>query len=219
MFSIDRYAYSNRLSSAHPGEKLAFALLTMLICLAAFSPLAPLAAFFLMSSLVVGYAGVPWRFYLKLLAPPLAFLALGGATIALSISLGPASGSSLANSPASYGITLGGLTVGVTSQGLAMATRVVTRSLGALASLYFLSLTTPMTEIVAVFRKSGAPALLVELLTIVYRFIFVLMETAHGIYTAQSSRNGYASLRTSFVSLGQLVANLFIKSLRRSQLA
>jgi cobalt/nickel transport system permease protein len=49
-------------------------------------------------------------------------------------------------------------------------------------------------------------------MSLVYRFIFVLLETADKMYTAQAARWGYATLKTSYFSLGQLVSNLFHKS-------
>jgi len=52
---------------------------------------------------------------------------------------------------------------------------------------------------------------------LIYRFIFVLMETAQKMYSAQSSRCGYASIKTSYFSLGLLIANLFNISYNHSQ--
>jgi len=210
VFAIDQYAYSNRLRHVHPGEKFAFALVTMLICLAASSPAAPLAVLLVMSGAVLLLAGIPWRFYLKLLTLPLSFLIIGVLTVAVSISFAP--------SPAPmFGLTLGKITIGFTAAGWHAAALLLVKSLGAVSCLYFLSLTTPVVEIVSLLRRLYVPALFVELMGLIYRFIFVIMETAEKMYIAQSSRWGYASVRTAYTSLGLLAANLFGKSYHRSQ--
>ncbi|WP_066638324.1 cobalt ECF transporter T component CbiQ [Desulfolucanica intricata] len=210
MLSIDQYAYTNELRSYHPGEKFAFTILTMVICLAASSIATSLAVLLLMSAAVIWRAGIPCRVYVKYMSVPLFFLLVGVATIAVVVS--KESYASL------FGFTIGGFKVGVTSQSIRAAVSTLSKSLGAVSCLYFLSLTTPMTDVIYIFRKMKVPALFIELMTLIYRFIFVLMETAEKIYTAQSSRLGYSSVKISFCSLGKLASNLFMKSFYRSQL-
>ncbi|OIQ60376.1 cobalt transport protein CbiQ [Moorella thermoacetica] len=209
MFNIDQYAYSNRLTQVHPGEKIAFALATLLIALVAPQPALPAIIVALMAGAAIGAAGIPARFYLQLFLIPFSFLIAGVAMIALTITNQPLAGLK--------GLTLLGWTLGVTPASLHLAGKIFFKSLGAVSCLYFLSLTTPMVDIMTVLKKLRVPALLVDLISLTYRFIFVLMATVNDIYTAQAARLGYASLRTSYHSLGQLVANLFIKTHRRSQ--
>ncbi len=209
MLQIDCYAYANRLLSVHPGEKAAFSLVTMIICLASPSPVTSLAVILLAALLTIYRAGVPWRPYLGIAAVPALFLAFGAAAVAVSFS----------GQPDGYlfGLSLGGTCVGVTPRDLGIAARLFLKSLGATTCLLFLALTTPMVEVVSALRKAGVPALFVDLAAIVYRFIFVLAETAERIYISQSSRLGYKNLRSGYISLGQLAANLFIRAYRRSQ--
>ena len=210
MFSIDRHAYSNRLRTVHPGEKFAFASLLLITSLAFPSIVSSLAIFLLMSGTVILRAGIPSRFYLKLMSLPFSFLVVGVITIAVSLSRNPG--------PALHGITVWGVTIGVTNHDLRVAAQLFLRSLAAVSCLYFLSLTTPMVEIIPVLKKLRVPVLFIELMSLVYRFIFVLMESAERIYTAQSSRCGYATFKSSYFSLGQLASNLFIKSYHQSKL-
>lgn len=209
MFSIDQYAYSNRLKNVHPGEKITFSLVTLLIALVAPQPLIPAIIIGLMAGATIMVAGIPTRFYLQLILVPFSFLVAGVAMIALNISHQPQAGLK--------GMTLLGWTLGVTPAGMQLAGKIFLKSLGAVSCLYFLSLTTPIVDILTVLRQLRFPALLVDLISLTYRFIFVLLATVNDIYTAQASRLGYASLRTSYYSLGQLAANLFIKTYRRSQ--
>ncbi|WP_258360578.1 cobalt ECF transporter T component CbiQ [Moorella sulfitireducens (nom. illeg.)] len=209
MFRLDQYAYNNRLQKVHPGEKVAFALVTLLIVLAAPRPLIAALVIVMMAGAATVIAGIPFRFYLKLMLVPFSFLAASATMIALTISHQPQAGL--------RGVTIWGWTLGVTPEGLYLAARVLLKSLGATACLYFLSLTTPVVDILAVLRRARVPALLLDLITLTYRFIFVLLATVNDTYTAQVSRLGYASLCSSYRSLGQLAASLFIKTYRRSQ--
>jgi len=209
MFSIDQYAYSNRLQDIHPGEKIAFALATLIMALVAPRPFIPAIIIALMAGVTVGAAGIPVRFYLQLLLVPFSFLVAGVAMIALTITGQPQAGLK--------GVTILGWTLGVTPASVYLAAKIFLKSLGAVTCLYFLSLTTPVVDILAVLRRLRVPALLVDLISLTYRFIFVLLVTVNDIYTAQAARLGYASLRTSYHSLGQLAANLFIKTYHRAQ--
>ncbi len=211
MFGIDRYAYTNRWRKVHPAEKLALALVAMLACLISAGRLPSLLVIFLMAGLVVWRAGVPILFYLRLLCLPVSFLVAGVLTVAVSFSR--------ETTLFLWGLKIGAYgVVGITAAGLNTAINLFSKSLGAVSCLYFLSLTTPAVEMIAVLRKLRLPPLFVELMSLVYRFIFVLFETAGKIYVAQSSRGGYATMKTAYFSLGQLVSNLFVKSYNHSRM-
>ena len=211
MFYIDGFAYNNRLRQVHPLEKAAFAFMTLFLCLVFSLPVISLIVIVLMAFGIVGLAGIPVKVYFRLMLLPLAFLLIGVLTISVSISTHGLEMGQLA------GITISGISVGLTYNGLITAGGLFLKSLGAVSCLYFLSLTTPAVEMVAVMRKLKFPALFIELTDLIYRFIFVMLATADDIYTSQSSRWGYASVKNSVKSLGQLTAALFVKALYRSQ--
>lgn len=208
MLLIDQYAYANRLLPVHPAEKFFFAVSTMVVCLVSSSPVTFLAVVLLMAVVTTLGGGIPGRFFARLMLVPAAFLVTGVATIAISFDGNPAG--------LLYAIPLGDYTVGVRSRDLVLAINLFLKSLGAVSCLYFLSLTTPMVEIIAVLRRLKVPPLFIELMTLVYRFIFVLMETAERIRISQASRLGYSSLRNSYVSLSWLFSILFLRSYHRS---
>ncbi|GFN23511.1 cobalt ECF transporter T component CbiQ [Thermanaeromonas sp. C210] len=211
MLSIERYAYSNKWRKVHPGEKVALAVGTLVLALNAGCLWTSLAILALTAWLLVAVAGVPLRFYLRLLVIPLAFLAAG--VIALVITVTWEGSREML-----YSVSIGSLTVGIAGQDVVRAGRLLLRVLSGVSCLYFLALTTPVTEIMRVFRRVGIPSLFLELMALVYRFTFVLWETAASMYVSQASRLGYSSWCRSLSSLGQLVANLFLKSFQRSQM-
>lgn len=212
MLNIDGFAYTNRLRHVHPLEKAIFTFLTMFICIGFSLPVVSCIVILLMAVAIVGPAGISAKVYLKMMSLPFFFLLVGVITIAVSITTKGLEVGWLA------GITISGVTVGITYDGLVMAGGLILKSLGSVSCLYFFTLTTPVLEIVAIMRKLKFPSLFIELTDLMYRFIFVMLATADDIYTSQSSRWGYASLKNSMNSLGQLTAALFIKALYRSRM-
>lgn len=209
MINIDSYAYSNNLKKIHPGEKFLFAVLTMAACLTSPTIITPLIVLALMAGGIILKAGIPARFFVKLMLVPLSFLLISVLTIAFSVSTDP-SGFWLAQ-------TIHGLTVGIHYPDLITAVHLFLRSLGAVSCLYFLALTTPMTEIITVLHRLKVPTIITELMMLIYRFIFVFMETAFTIKRAQSSRLGYVSLKISYRSLSRLFSALLGKVFVKSQ--
>ena len=82
--------------------------------------------------------------------------------------------------------------------------------------MYFLALNTPVTDLTMCLGRLHVPRLLVELMELIYRFIFVLSETAGSIRTAQASRLGYQGLRRSLSSLGTMASLVFLRAWRRA---
>lgn len=210
MLHIDQYAYSNPLKSVHPLEKFVPAVALLVLCLLANSLYLSGLILALMAGVIVGLARIPGRYFLKLLLMPGAFLLVGVLTIALSVGGDPASYQGFA-------LVLGSVVLGVHSQDLALAVNLLFKSLGAVSCLYFLALTTPLVDIIWVLKKLKVPTLFLEIMGLMYRFIFILLETAAQIQISQAARLGYASLKSSYLSLGALVANLFAKSYQRSR--
>ncbi|MCR3922639.1 MAG: cobalt ECF transporter T component CbiQ, partial [Firmicutes bacterium] len=154
--------------------------------------------------------GVPLLYYFKLLLLPAGFLVLAVLTVAVI---------AVPNQhmlDAIWTFSFWNLSLGVTTSSLATAANLGVKALASVSCLYFLSLTTPMVDLIAVLRKLKFPTLLLELMSLIYRFIFVLMETAEMIFTSQASRLGYKNTKTGYRSLGQLISNLSIRSYKRA---
>ncbi|XCH79176.1 MAG: cobalt ECF transporter T component CbiQ [Candidatus Dehalobacter alkaniphilus] len=209
MINIDKYAYASKLNQKNPMEKITFALLTLCVCLWANSILLSLVVLLIMTWASVRKGGIPLPFFLKLMLLPMLFLILGVLMIAFQIS----------NDPQQFvlSVPVFGTFLGFSKTGMETAVRLFFRALGAVSCLYYLSLNTPMVGLLSVLRKLKCPKLLVELMSLIYRFIFILMETAETMYTAQSSRLGYSSLKAGYHSLGALASTLFIRAYKRSE--
>ena len=84
-----------------------------------------------------------------------------------------------------YAICLGTFYITAGKDTILFAVQIFCTAFGAVSCLYFLSLSTPMTDLIAVLERLHCPSLFIELMLLIYRFLFVLAELASSISTAQ----------------------------------
>ncbi|HTR45256.1 MAG TPA: cobalt ECF transporter T component CbiQ, partial [Thermodesulfovibrionales bacterium] len=96
-----------------------------------------------------------------------------------------------------FGLTLAGHRDGLMS-GLMIAVRII----GAVSVVAVLGFATPFTELMAGLSWFKIPKGFIEILMFAYRYIFVLLEEAMVIYSAQKNRLGYSSIRRGLSSFG-----------------
>lgn len=205
---IDTYAHSNRWRRIHPGSKGLLVLFALVAALISRHPGIPLLIALSLSGLTLLGAGIPWRGYLRVLAAPLAFLLWSSFLLLVTFAPTPLP---LLPLP---GLDL---TVGLSRSELPAAGLVFSRSLGALCTLLFFALTTPLSEIAGLLRSLGVPRLFVELMIIAYRQVFILLESFTRIRSAQEARLGYRSFRGSWRSASELAGNILIKTVVRAR--
>lgn len=208
--SLDALAQTNGLRSLPPEHKLGFAAALFLLAYGAPISVQLLIALWLFLW-VVQYAKIPARLYARLLSLPLGFFLLGlPAWI-----LGAGRVEQLGNFRADvlWGAPLGSFYLYLSQQGLEQSRGIFFRSLALTSCLYFLLLTVPLGEMIPLLGRWGCPALLTELMTLMYRFIGVLGDTASQLLAAQQSRLGYGTWRRSLGSLSLLAGKLLQRTL------
>jgi len=208
MISIDKAAYMSNLRNKDPMQKLLFAIMTLTICLWANHWLVSVIVIFIIGGMVVFKGGTPLRFYVKLLLVPMTFLAVGVLTILVNISAD--------RNAFIMAVPIANFWIGFSENGIRESAGLVLKALGAVSCLYYLSLTTAITDLLTALGRLKLPKLLIEMMELIYRSIFILLEEAEAIYIAQSCRLGYSSISASFRSLGELGSMLFIRSYKRS---
>ncbi len=207
MILIDKLCYRSALRYVNAEEKFAFAVITLLFCVISRSFLVAAAALAVNTFLTVKKGKISIRLYVRLLRIPTAFLLLGTLAILVNIAKTPLD---------AFAIPVGEWYITGSVSSLWFGLRLILTALAAVSCLYFLSLNTTMTDILGVLSRLHCPALLTELMLLIYRFIFLLMETASEITTAQHSRLGNKDFRTSVKSFGSMGAVLFIRAMKRS---
>ncbi len=206
MLAMDVCANRSRLLSWNAGGKLLFALGMLFFSISADSVAVGLAVFVIMTVLALA-GGVRFHEYLSCLSLPLGFLLLGSLTVAFQLLDTPAG---------SFHLPVFGMYLTVTEQNRWDAVLVLCKAIGAVGCLLFLSLSTPMGELIAVFRKIKVPAVVVELMYLIYRYIFILLDAAFAMQQAAESRLGYRTMKTGFRTYSRIAANLLAVSFKRA---
>lgn len=206
VLSIDYYAYASAICGWNPYYKTAFSAACLILCVACDSLAVSLAVILTMGGISVGLGRLPLRRYLSLLSVPLLFILLSGAAIALGVSLQPAG---------QYSVHLGFFYLYLTQGGLTQALGLMLKALGAVSAMYMLTLSTPASEVIQVLRSLRVPRTLLELMNLIYRYIFILMDTQCRMKHAASARLGYCDYRTALATFGRTASNLLVVSLKK----
>ena len=81
-----------------------------------------------------------------------------------------------------------------------------------------LALTTPLVDLIELFRRWRVPVSLIDLMTLIYRYIFLLLESLNTMLIAHESRMGYTtSYYRALQNAALLGSRLFIDAFQRSQ--
>ena len=192
----------DRLSQAGPWRKRAFAekaaLALGLLVLALALPPWPGAALVLGTAwtLALVAARLPLDDWLRLNALPLGFVLTGAAALAVDVD---AQGLHLA---ADHGRRAG---------------EVVLRAGAGVSALLLLAATTPAPDLVRSLRRLGLSAEIAEIMLLTWHFLFLLLDQAASIRTAQEARLGWFGPRRQVRSLGLLIAQLLPRAMDRAR--
>ena len=207
---IDTLAYASRLRHLPPEHKLLFAIALLLITYLTQIPVQILVAIWI-SIWTVVYAGIPIAIYCRLLAITASFWLTS--LPALVMSIVGLSDLPLVQADVWQGIAWGDYYFYLSHQGIQQAEALGARSIASTSCIYFVILTVPFTEILNILRHIGCPTLLTDLLMLMYRFIFALLQTARELWIAQQVRGGYRTRKLWMKSLGLLVGQLLRRTL------
>lgn len=194
--AVDDAAWSNAWRGRSAEEKTLLSVGLLILAATAGHPAVAVAVLIIACAAALGLARIPARTYLRALAAPLLFVAIG--VVSVAITVGGAAGPHL--------WSLG--PVAVTAQTLARAGEVAARSLGAVAALVLLATTTPVVDLLALLRRCRVPETVVDITGLVYRMLFTLLDAVATVRSAQTARLGYAggaAARRSLALLGSAV--------------
>ncbi|TFV70826.1 cobalt ECF transporter T component CbiQ, partial [Blastococcus sp. CT_GayMR20] len=147
-------------------------------------------------ALALGPAGVPARTFGRAVRWPSAFIAVGAVTAVVEVGSGG---------------------LGWAPDAATRAGALVGHALAGSAAVLLLATTTPMSDLLPALRRARVPAAVIEVASVVYRLLFVLLDSLHTIREAQTARMGYSSLRRAYRSSGALAAAVLIRSWDRAR--
>lgn len=207
IYNIDYYASVSGLKDVSPGLKGGLAAGTLFICLLANRWEISFLIFVSMAGLSILAGKISPGNYGALLKIPLSFLILGTAALVIGFSPVPYG---------SYYLPVGKGCLYLTREGLFLAFGLVLKALACLGTMYMLVLSTPASQLIRTLRAIGIPKMLLELMTMIYRFIFIITATHAEMKQAARSRLGYWGFGASCRSFGNTAANLFFISLKKA---
>lgn len=204
MLNIDIIAHHNALHRVAASQKLLVSIGALLMVTISRNNSVALWTLLVMSSVIVFYAKVPWKVYATLMLAPLGFSLAGIITIIVSITF---NGDVPAHSY--WQVSTPFVALYILPSDLWRALNIFLVAFSATSCLYLLILTTPIYEISPILLKCKLPTVVIELIELIYRFIFIFLQTSLQLYTAQQARLGYKSYKMSFQSLVLLISALF----------
>jgi cobalt/nickel transport system permease protein len=83
--------------------------------------------------------------------------------------------------------------------------------------MVLLSNTTPFSDLLCVLKRWRMPALLVTTLSLMYRYVFVLVDEAQRMGRARTSRTFTPRRRRAWRTMASVVSQLFIRSSERAE--
>lgn len=199
--ALDDAAWQGPWRHVRVGEKVALSgglLLTALV-----APAWPGAVLVALACVVLtcGPARIPARTLALAMAPPLTFLLVGGATVAVVLGGTPP--------PTAY-FAWGPLWADPTTVGTGATA--VARGLAGTLAIMLLATTTPMVDVLAWVRRRGLPAPLVDIASLTYRLLFVLLGSALAIRAAQVARLGRPTPATVASAMGTLLVRSWTRA-------
>ena len=196
MFVIDRYAYNNRWTAVPELHKFSLYILLMIISFSGFLPL-QILLIAIMVPLTCYIARLPILKYLSWFRYPSIFILLSMATFV--ISYGENSHQFLMAIPVgSHGY------LGVFHSSAKQVGPIVMRIYCSLISTYFMALTIPFNQMMKLCKTLHLPAILMELIVLMYRFILDL-------------KFSFVNKKKSYLGWGRLANTLFVKLLADNQ--
>lgn len=207
MLLIDQLAYSSAIRRLCPKYKLFLSCMSLLLCLLSRSYLVAAVTFTVMGALTLCWGKTSPTCYMKLLRVPLCFVVFSTMIIMINVTKEP--------------IGIGSFQVGsyylaITRESMSEAIRVFCVALASVSCMYFLTLSTPMIDILTALGQLHVPRLLIEMMLLLYRFIFLIFDMTNAITTAQKCRLSDINFKTKLTSMSKMLAATLIKSLQAS---
>ncbi|MGL5650964.1 MAG: cobalt ECF transporter T component CbiQ [Paraclostridium sp.] len=207
MLEIDNCAYLNNIKDVNPLTKLGITFIGVIASMLTQNANIHILIMLFMTALILFIARVDVKLYIRCLKIPIIFLIIGIGLNLINISF--------ENKDYIFNVNILGLYIGTTEFAVKSSVNILLRAMSCIISIYFLILTTPFNQLIIVLKKLHIPHTLIELMILIYRFIFIFIEEAEEIYKSQQLKFGYTNLRTSYNSMSLLIKTLFFRMMRR----
>lgn len=207
VYSIDYYAYLSAINCWNSTFKVLFAFFTILFCVIANHIFVSSFIFLSMSVFTIYKGKIPLQQYLSLFMIPIIFIIFGSIAIAFGVSILPIG---------QYKIHLQWFYLYTSDEMIKTALQLILKAFGAVSAMYMMILSTSASEVIFTLEKLHIPSIIIELMHMVYRFIFILLDVYCKMRYSAQSRLGYCDFKTSCFTFGKIAGNLFFISLKKA---
>jgi cobalt/nickel transport system permease protein len=205
--SIDFYAYASKIRHWNPAFKVSLSLLILVLCIVLNNSYVSVAIIIAMAYLTIIKGGLSMHAYLSILMIPVTFILLGTITIGIDFATHPIG---------QYNLFLGFCYVFTSQAKLKIMFFLILKVFAALSAMEMMTLSTPSSEIISVIRRAHVPKLIVELMNVIYRYIFILLDVNIKMKNSADSRLGFCDFKTSCYTFGSVASNMLIVSLKKA---
>lgn len=205
--SIDFYAYASKIRNWNPAFKVSLSMLTLVLSIVLNNPYVSLAVIVAMAYLTIIEGGLSIHAYLSIMMIPISFILLGTITIGIDFSTQPIG---------QYNLHLGFFYVLTSQANLKIMFFLMLKVFAAISAMEMMTLSTPSSEIISVMQRAHAPKLIAELMNLIYRYIFILIDVNIKMRNSANSRLGFCDIKTSWYTFGKIASNMLIVSFKKA---
>lgn len=207
MFTIDKLAYTSKIRDIKPSIKVIFSLAYLIICIYANSIFLSIFLMFIMMCLTVNYSQVSFYRYIRALFVPTTFLLFSIVVIAIDFNI---------KSMGENEIDLGLFYVVIDSYNIRKAMTLFFVALGSISCWYFIIMTTTLMDIIYLIKRVRVPQIIIEIIILMYKFIFSLMEINKKVMIAQESRLGTFGFRGKVSAFANSASLMLVRGIAQS---
>lgn len=199
IFHMDSYALHSGMAEWSPDIKMMSGILSLMICLLSPRGYTSLFIGVIMVLVTIGVGRIRWSDYMGFLAIPVSFIVLSGIVLLVDVSMDGQ-----------------GWHLLITEESVRQTLSVSVKAWTGVTCLYMISLSTPMHEIIGVLRRWHVPPIMIELMYLIYRFLFLLSESYQQMKTSAEARLGYSDIRCSYRTFFGICTNLLVIAFQKA---
>ncbi len=200
---IDVLAHKSKLKPLSPVIKFITFFSLMVMCIFSQRIFYGFILFVFISFIIVFASGLDVKKYINLISLPMSFLMLSCLVLLFQFESSPVG---------VLNFRLFNWYLVMTKDTQIAASLVIARSMGALSCLYAISVSTPMSDLIEALHKLKCPNILINLMYLIYRYAFLVMDIYNKLKVATESRLGFSDFNDSMKSSGLIYTKLFMRS-------
>ena len=212
MFAIDEIVQASPAKAWPPMGKLFLTAVLLVASLLSNTILVPLISIAIgLGLLFFSTSFPPPRFILFALSNAILAVAVGAIIIAALTAGNPI-----------YTLWIGSWAIVFTEQGVSQAIFVFLRSTAGIIIMLFFATSMPIPHLAYVLCRLRIPKEIIELVVLIYRYSFLVLEQAEAMFLAARCRLGFRGFKNSIRTFSQVAVGMFIRAMdvvERSQVA